>query len=687
MEQIKTEKKPIFNWATGLETGALEQAKNLANLPFVHNHVALMADSHQGFGMPIGGVLATNGAIICNAVGVDIGCFTGDTRVALLSGINKSLKELYKEKKEIWVYSLDKNMNIVPGKAVVLKTRKNSKLLQVVISGGISIKCTPDHKFMLVDGSYKEAKYLKPRDSLMPLYRSYQTTDGYEYCSAYPKKKGNLTHKMVANHIYGKHNNLPIHHKDFNWYNNIPENLQFLSSSEHSAIHAKKNSYFNSNEFKKNRSLLYKDRGYAFAPHYLEKKQIIAKENLEKYMESAKFKSDSKLNGARGKKYLIAYNKSEKGRKTSSKNGKLYGFGKNHKVLFTKELNYKEDVYCLNVIKYHNFALEAGIFVHNCGMHAVQTNITRDELTKERLVQIMKHIRDNIPVGFNHRKEEVDVSKMPNGKRLYAQDASNLDTPICAQQFNSALKQMGTLGGGNHFIEIQYDPEGIIWFMIHSGSRNLGLKVAKYYNELAIKLNKKYYSVVPKEHELAFLPSDSEEAEQYINEMNYCLEFARLNRQYMADIIKEGFEKITGALSCQEYDVHHNYVAKEKHFGKEVWVHRKGATSAKEGEIGIIPGSQGTSSYIVKGLGNRLSFNSCSHGAGRKMGRRVAQRTLNLEDEKKKLDDQGIMHSIRNQDDLDEAPGSYKDIKTVMENQKDLVEILVELKPIAVVKA
>jgi tRNA-splicing ligase RtcB len=133
-------------------------------------------------------------------------------------------------------------------------------------------------------------------------------------------------------------------------------------------------------------------------------------------------------------------------------------------------------------------------------------------------------------------------------------------------------------------------------------------------------------------------------------------------------------------------NIAHNYARLENHFGENVMVHRKGATSAREGEIGIIPGSQGTKSYIVRGKGNQMSFTSCSHGAGRKMGRKEAERTLNLEEEKKRLDDQGVIHSIRHASDLDEAAGAYKSIDVVMENQKDLVDILVELSPVGVIK-
>lgn len=225
--------------------------------------------------------------------------------------------------------------------------------------------------------------------------------------------------------------------------------------------------------------------------------------------------------------------------------------------------------------------------------------------------------------------------------------------------------------------------------MIHSGSRNLGYKVAKHYNELAEKLNARWFSAVDPKWELAFLPFNEQVAQDYVEEMFYCVEFAKTNRKIMMDNCLRAFEKeklIKIGDVMGVWDVAHNYVSLEHHFGQNVWVHRKGATKAMAGEVGIIPGSQGTSSFIVKGLGNIHSFMSCSHGSGRKMGRKQAERELDLDKEKKFLDDQGIIHSIIETSDLDEAAGAYKDIHQVMENQKDLVEITVELKPLAVVK-
>jgi tRNA-splicing ligase RtcB len=310
-----------------------------------------------------------------------------------------------------------------------------------------------------------------------------------------------------------------------------------------------------------------------------------------------------------------------------------------------------------------------------CGMCAVKTSLT--EIDTETLKKIMGKIRKAVPVGFNHHKEKQDESLMPEtDKKLL----------IVSQEYQNALTQIGTLGGGNHFIEIQKGSDGHIWIMIHSGSRNFGLKIAKYYNDLAIALNEKWHTQVPKEWELAFLPLDEQEGIMYVNEMNYAVEFALANRSLMEKRIEDIFMKETLCDFEEPINIAHNYARLENHFGQNVMIHRKGATLADENTIGIIPGSQGTSSYIVKGKGNIQSFKSCSHGAGRKMGRNVACKTLNLEEEIKKLDDQGIIHGIRNVNDLDEASGAYKDIDVVMKNQEDLIEILVELKPLAVIK-
>jgi len=309
-----------------------------------------------------------------------------------------------------------------------------------------------------------------------------------------------------------------------------------------------------------------------------------------------------------------------------------------------------------------------------CGMCAVKTSLT--EIDTDTLKKIMGEIRKAVPVGFDHHKKKQEFGSEPVGL-------------ITEREFQKAKTQIGTLGGGNHFIEIQKGSDGHIWVMIHSGSRNLGKQVADYYNKIAVELNERYYSAIDKKQELAFLPIETDEAKSYLREMDYCVEFALANRKLMMERIIDIFKHHSGVNDINPQpmiNIAHNYATFENHFGKNVLVHRKGATLAREDTIGIIPGSQGTKSYIVKGKGNPESFNSCSHGAGRKMGRKEAERTLNLEEEVKKLDDQGILHAIRGKKDLDEASGAYKDIDIVMENQQDLVEILVELTPMGVIK-
>ena len=221
--------------------------------------------------------------------------------------------------------------------------------------------------------------------------------------------------------------------------------------------------------------------------------------------------------------------------------------------------------------------------------------------------------------------------------------------------------------------------------MIHSGSRNLGKQVADHYNKVAKKLNAQWHTSVSAGHDLAFLTTDSSEGQAYLTEMDYCIRFAQANRDYMMDRIYEIMFEVLGPFDIMpRINIAHNYARMENHFGTNVMIHRKGATSAQVGEVGIIPGSQGTSSYIVRGLGNRDSFTSCSHGAGRRMSRKKAREVLDLEHEQSHM--QGIIHSVRNVTDLDEAPGAYKDIDEVMAHQEDLVKITTRLHPIAVLK-
>ena len=316
-----------------------------------------------------------------------------------------------------------------------------------------------------------------------------------------------------------------------------------------------------------------------------------------------------------------------------------------------------------------------------CGMCAVKTNwkvgdIPTDVLRKE----IMRGIRRRIPLGMEHHKQPQDIGHLPVGH-----DVEKMK--IVKERQTSILHEVGTLGGGNHFIELQKDEDDNLWIMIHSGSRNLGKQVGDYYNKMAQMLNERWYSVVPPEIRLPFLPRGTKEFDAYWDEMKYCVDFALCNRKLMMQRIEEVLSDVLKGIEFEPMiNIAHNYAAMEHHFGQDVIVHRKGATLACEGTVGIIPGSQGTASYIVEGLGNPDSFCSCSHGAGRVLSRTAAINTLDMNEEVRQLEEKGIVHAIRCQKDMQEASGAYKDIESVIDNQQDLVKVRTRLLPVAVIK-
>ena len=324
-----------------------------------------------------------------------------------------------------------------------------------------------------------------------------------------------------------------------------------------------------------------------------------------------------------------------------------------------------------------------------CGMGAVRTSVDVSDTTRELLRDVVNKVKEAVPCG------EGKAHKKAQSWEGFNED---IDSYRDRKWFSShvrdlASRNLGTLGGGNHFIEIQAGDDDHVWLMIHSGSRHLGNVVARFYNARAIELNRKWHSPIPNK-DLAFLPVNTAEGQDYIKDMNFALAYAKENRRRIMHKFMAAFQGVfQNAEFGKQVNIHHNYAAQENHFNKNVWIHRKGATSAKQDEIGIIPGSMGTSSYIVKGLGNAESFMSCSHGAGRVMGRMQATRSLTPEECDRAM--RGIVYDrwskvkrgkTKGMYDLSEAPQAYKDIDAVIEAEKDLIEPLVKLRPLGVVK-
>lgn len=335
-------------------------------------------------------------------------------------------------------------------------------------------------------------------------------------------------------------------------------------------------------------------------------------------------------------------------------------------------------------------------------MCAVRTNFKADQLIREHIIAIRRLIKKQIPTGEgNIHKDEKKWDGFTNFMDKHCKVSTiGWWTP---KVWKWAKRSLGTLGSGNHFAEIQVGDDGFVWLMLHSGSRNLGHKIASYYHNIAKRFNELWDTELPKDHEgkkitdLAYLPIKTPEAGQYIRDMKFALKFAEENRNRMMHIMKRSFTIVVGESEFDDpINIHHNYANLENHFGRNVWVHRKGATSAVEGQLGIIPGSQGTASYIVEGLGNLESFKSCSHGAGRILGRKEACRQLDVEEETKKMGDVvfdswtmtnvKIDGEVKEVSDLEEASGAYKDIEKVMKAQEDLVKIKVRLLPLGVIK-
>lgn len=539
---------PIKIYTDDIESPALDQLIQISKLPFIHHHVAAMPDVHMGIGATVGSVIPTKEAIIPAAVGVDIGCFVGETKVPLLDGKEASLQELAEQGGEHWIYAIGDDHKITGAKATAKLTRRDADLMKIVLDNDEEIICTPDHQFMLRDGNWCEAKDLQPKTSLMPFYSRID--------------KGERTIQQ-------------------------PEIEQAL----------------------------------------------------------------------------------------------------NHKVKSVEPIDYKSDVYCLTVPDYANFALAAGVFVHNCGMNALRLSLGANQLP-ENLKKVREAIEDAVPVGFNmHRgrpKAHSSTIKTLDGGIEQIMVKHPAIAKMSRKPFQTWTQQLGTLGGGNHFIELCLDENQDVWIMLHSGSRGIGNNIGKYFIGLAKKDMESHISQLPHK-DLAYFSEGTQYFDDYVQAVHWAQDYAMWNRKEMMRLILDALKKVLPEFSItkEAINCHHNYVSIEEHYGAQVFLTRKGAISAREGELGIIPGSMGAKSYIVRGKGNPDAFCSCSHGAGRKMSRTKAKKAFSIEDMEQQT------HGVECRKDkgvLDEIPGAYKDIDTVMANQDDLVDVVHTLKQVVCVK-
>jgi len=340
-----------------------------------------------------------------------------------------------------------------------------------------------------------------------------------------------------------------------------------------------------------------------------------------------------------------------------------------------------------SVIATHKAIIPAAVGVDlGCGMLACQLSLTANDIDEKSLQKVFHQISRDIPVGRNWHKDEralVDAAK-PFESQLMAMTQKHPGLLKSFGRFNNWINQMGTLGGGNHFIEICLDENNQVWVMLHSGSRGIGNGLADYFIELARKDMERLMVNLP-DRDLAYFSEGTEYFDDYVEGVHWAQEYAFQNRQSMLDLILAGMRRLLPEFTVMNEVVncHHNYVAIEHHYGEDVYVTRKGAIRAREGDLGIIPGSMGARSYIVRGKGNPESFTSCAHGAGRRMSRTAAKEQFTQDDLKNQTE--GVI-CRKDKAVIDEIPGAYKDIDKVMANQADLVAVLHTLKQVVCVK-
>ncbi len=690
-----------------IDPAAIAQMRAAMSLP-VAVAGALMPDAHVGYGLPIGGVLATSETVIPYAVGVDIACFAGETRVPLLDGRDYSLRELTEKGGEFEVYACTPSGKIVAARATAHQRRAIAELWRVTLDNGKTIRCTPDHRFMRRDGSFVEAQNLEAGTSLMPFY-SRLDKEGYTRVQQPYSGFWQRAHWLVARS--GLLGEIPrfegqrvvIHHKNFQESDNRAANWEFMGDRDHSRLHralVARNEHFQSEEFEAKRKAALAAKAQTPAGHaYF---AACGSANLKRYWEQNPelAKANCAGNGQRGKAFLVAKNQSEAARAKSRElanriytcetcgqsvrspiglhNHRRLTHFYNHKVVSVEPLDERAAVFCLSVPGLENFALSAGVFVHNCRMRISIYDVS-PYILGQHAGKFEKSIAEQTKFGM---KERFSIHDRPTHEVL--DDEGWSATKLLKTLRFKAIEQLGTSGGGNHFVEwgefdLPSDSADLglskgkyLALLSHSGSRAVGFKIANEFSRLAMSLHPQLDQVVK---HLAWLDLDSDAGREYWHSMELAGRFAAANHA----VIHARVSKAAGVKEVAHVENHHNFAWKEVMAdGSEAIVHRKGATPAGAGVLGVIPGSMADAGYVVKGLGKMDSLHSASHGAGRKMGRKAAINSLTKLERDRYLQERGVKLMGGG---LDEAPQAYKNIDEVIAAQTDLVEILGRFSP------
>ena len=703
--------------------------------------VVITPDTHYGYGVPVGCVILTDGAagaVAMGPVGYDISCFTADTLIPTVDGNSYPIADLAESGREIYIYALSKDQKVVVAKARAGKTRTDAALVKLTLDNGREIFCTPDHEFMLRDGSYRQAKDLTPRTSLMP-FNTRVNRDGYTTVRHPSSNNDQRVHWIMAR--CGLLGEIPafagqktiIHHINFRPTDNRPENLKFMGDRDHMSYHksiAERNPHFQSPEFeaKRKAALAAKARTLDGHAYFAERGGKNFAKFREQHPEAGRESAVLHGNGERGKQFLIAYNQSERGRAKSSEvahrahtcetcgvsvpgggfgihNHRHFKHGYNHKVISVEPLGETADVYCLTVPEYGNFALDAGVFVHNCGMVSAKSNVPVDAATPEKRLEFNRAVMERVNMGaggksvkLGHLDEREFNNLVRGGAEYYVEKYGASFDRSRAERHRMPVDddwqipwggkgkpergrdQLGSLGGGNHFIELQKSEETETLFVqAHTGSRGFGHGLATNYFELAKAEKPDRITDI----DLGYFTPDSRHYRDYLNAVAAGGNYAIINRLIIFEQVAAAFRQTFGSELELIYEISHNLVQREWHPEyEEVWVHRKGATRAfpaghpglkgtfweETGHPVLIPGSNMDWSYILRPAAGAVNSGfSVNHGAGRRISRGEATRSLN----QRRIDDQyreaGILVNTDGRVPIDEAAPCYKSSQEVID--------------------
>ena len=696
------EKISFFIDKERVEPQAINQICKTAKLPWLYK-MAVMPDVHLGVGCCVGSVLAMKGAVVPSAVGVDVGCVDAESEFLTPVGWKKISD--YKKNDLVLDYNPENGISeFVEPVSFLVKAYK--KLYSIKTKYGVNQVVSPDHRVLykaydkaysftkdVVDSAqnivvkHTETKYgFRGRfiTTFTPLVKtrlpltdaeirvmvmvmadgSFPKRNKTNWCSVRVKKQRKISRatELLKNACIDFKETNSDGVANFRFYAPVREkSMSFFWKANVQQLRVITEESFLWDGNLKDRCFFTRDKESADFMSY-----CFASSGFRSVLREDLKEGDTRTD------YRVFAHKNT-----------LVGINGSPKTQFEEVVPKDGYAYC--------FTLSTGFWVMrrggviavtgNCGMGAYKTNIKASDLP-DSLKGIRHSIERSIPVGFNGHKsqdqwkliKEDDKDRILNG-------LSSLGT-FFDKGTDKYMSQCGTLGGGNHFIELCLDTEQNVWVFLHSGSRNLGKVVAEHHIKLAKTLQ---HNRLLEDQDLAAFLSGTPEMNEYRKGVYFCQDYAFTNRKIMLNLVKKDLKHFFPSFSFVGEPIlcHHNYVAEEVHFGEDVFVTRKGAVSAKLGELALIPGSMGTRSYVVRGLGNADSLCSAPHGAGRRMSRSAAKKQYTVEDVEKQTigvecrKDSGI---------IDEIPSAYKDIEVVMQDASPLVEIVTELKAILCVK-